>query len=408
LVDFINKNRTEKIFVVCDRHIVKRDILFQIKCIGLKCSDVHFYTLKEFTAMPFFSNGFKQIYCDQKTTGFRELISDSKNLDEVYEVLQSESSNIVKRFKSCFDNKNDVKLDFKVLLYDLNIVVLRFCEYLGNIKSISVDSLAFKDSIEEERFLNSIRKEKFYFEQLIEKRAKVPIILDNDFDILEDESSHEEDNVYSVVIDIRELRAELVFILYKSGNKIHISTLKVGDYLLSDEICIERKSIADLISSFNSGRLYTQALALTHAYVSPYLLLEFKGRPCLSDYCNIKAEGFKNSLISKLTIFMISFPTVKLIWSPNSLFSVKAMRILQKKTHNTESEQTIDIDPNLLDILLSIPGITQFNLKKVQKGYKNLKHLATSPRGELISALGEANGCKIFNFFNEEIQHKEN
>lgn len=32
--------------------------------------------------------------------------------------------------------------------------------------------------------------------------------------------------------------------------------LTVGDYILTPEICVERKSIPDLVSSFNSGRLY--------------------------------------------------------------------------------------------------------------------------------------------------------
>ena len=34
------------------------------------------------------------------------------------------------------------------------------------------------------------------------------------------------------------------------------ATLTVGDYILTPDICVERKSIPDLVSSFNSGRLY--------------------------------------------------------------------------------------------------------------------------------------------------------
>ena len=34
------------------------------------------------------------------------------------------------------------------------------------------------------------------------------------------------------------------------------ATLTVGDYILTPEICVERKSIPDLVLSFNSGRLY--------------------------------------------------------------------------------------------------------------------------------------------------------
>lgn len=35
-------------------------------------------------------------------------------------------------------------------------------------------------------------------------------------------------------------------------------TLEVGDYIVTPEICVERKSVSDLIQSLNSGRLYNQ------------------------------------------------------------------------------------------------------------------------------------------------------
>jgi DNA excision repair protein ERCC-4 len=56
-------------------------------------------------------------------------------------------------------------------------------------------------------------------------------------------------------VDMREFRSTLPPILHEQGMKIVPCTLIVGDYVLSPNICIERKSIADLIGSFQSGRL---------------------------------------------------------------------------------------------------------------------------------------------------------
>ena len=39
--------------------------------------------------------------------------------------------------------------------------------------------------------------------------------------------------------------------------------LQVGDYIITPEICLERKSLSDLIGSLQNGRLYTQATAMT-------------------------------------------------------------------------------------------------------------------------------------------------
>ena len=50
---------------------------------------------------------------------------------------------------------------------------------------------------------------------------------------------------------------------------------QVGDYILSPEMCVERKSLSDLRQSFLSGRLYNQAEAMTKHYKTPILLIEF-------------------------------------------------------------------------------------------------------------------------------------
>ena len=49
----------------------------------------------------------------------------------------------------------------------------------------------------------------------------------------------------------------------------------MGDYILSPEMCVERKSLSDLRQSFLSGRLYNQAEAMTKHYKTPILLIEF-------------------------------------------------------------------------------------------------------------------------------------
>ena len=51
---------------------------------------------------------------------------------------------------------------------------------------------------------------------------------------------------------------------------------QVGDYILSPEVCVERKSLADLRQSFASGRLYHQAEAMCRHYAAPVLLIEFE------------------------------------------------------------------------------------------------------------------------------------
>ena len=61
-----------------------------------------------------------------------------------------------------------------------------------------------------------------------------------------------------VIVDLREFRSELPSLIHRRGLKVDPVTLEVGDYILTPEICVERKSLPDLIHSLNCGRLYNQ------------------------------------------------------------------------------------------------------------------------------------------------------
>lgn len=79
-----------------------------------------------------------------------------------------------------------------------------------------------------------------------------------------------------VIVDIREFRSSLPTLLHGRGTDIVPVTLTVGDYILSPDICVERKSIKDLIASFKNGRLYTQCEAMVQHYKLPMVLIEFE------------------------------------------------------------------------------------------------------------------------------------
>ena len=64
--------------------------------------------------------------------------------------------------------------------------------------------------------------------------------------------------------------------MHASNFEVIPTTLTIGDYVLDPTMCVERKSIPDLISSFNTGRLYTQCELMSTHYKIPILLIEFE------------------------------------------------------------------------------------------------------------------------------------
>ena len=123
--------------------------------------------------------------------------------------------------------------------------------------------------------------------------------------------------VQRVVVDMREFRSALPFMLYRQGIRVSPRTLEVGDYILSPSLCVERKSVPDLIGSLNSGRLFKQAKAMCRTYQNPVVLIEFaKDRPfSLQGAAELTGDIAPKSVLSKLVLLTLHFPRMRLMWS---------------------------------------------------------------------------------------------
>ena len=77
-----------------------------------------------------------------------------------------------------------------------------------------------------------------------------------------------------IVVDEREKGSRIPDLLLQAGATIDFAQLKVGDYIVSPETAIERKTIRDLISSIYDGRLFVQCSELTQHYSKPMLIIE--------------------------------------------------------------------------------------------------------------------------------------
>lgn len=77
-----------------------------------------------------------------------------------------------------------------------------------------------------------------------------------------------------VIADERERASGVPEELGKLNVRVYFSTLPVGDYVLTPEIAVERKSVRDLLSSIYDSRIFYQAAGISAAYAKPYLLIE--------------------------------------------------------------------------------------------------------------------------------------
>jgi Fanconi anemia group M protein len=100
------------------------------------------------------------------------------------------------------------------------------------------------------------------------------------------------------VVDQRELDAAIAKDLSKrEGVRTRLETLSVGDYVLSDRVAVERKSVADFLDTLLGGdrSLFEQIGDLSRAYARPILILEGDG---LYEERNVHPDAIRGALAS--------------------------------------------------------------------------------------------------------------
>lgn len=170
-----------------------------------------------------------------------------------------------------------------------------------------------------------------------------------------------------VVVDVREFRSALPSLLHGNSILIVPCQLTVGDYVLTPDICVERKSVRDLIASLRNGRLYNQAETMLQHYKNPLLLIEFDenksftfdafttaatpGTTFLTDI-GFSSSGAVSTSVSAssslvnpsspksaqhlLVLLSITFPQLKIIWSSSPYQTAEIFAELKKNSHEPD------------------------------------------------------------------------
>ncbi|CAH0391346.1 unnamed protein product [Bemisia tabaci] len=324
-----------------------------------------------------------------------------------------------------------------IIMYDGEMTAIRMIENYQAAEAehkITVYFLMYASSVEEQAYLTTLRREKEAFEFLIKEKASMVIPADQDGksgDCLElhrdvGQSAAIPTNVSSrrggvqpeaktptVIVDMREFRSELPSLLHKRGIDIDPVTLQVGDYILSPEMCVERKSISDLIGSLQKGRLYQQALAMTRYYTKPMLLIEFDPKKpfALQGHYYLSKDITSNDITSKLQLLTLHFPKLRLVWSPSPHATAQLFHELKmgKEEPNPEVAASIGAEEGALeddtfldkynigihDFVGKLPGVTTKNVYMLLNRGKSLDHLIMLSQEQLADILKNSGNAEL-------------
>ncbi|XP_028967162.1 DNA repair endonuclease XPF [Galendromus occidentalis] len=295
-----------------------------------------------------------------------------------------------------------------VVLFDLHLSTVRTLEIYHNLSTqsgVTVYTITYAKSVDEQRYYTSVRKEKEAFANLIQEKAAMASKTDWDEEINVARGENR------VIVDVREFRSDLPALVYRRGIDLCPGTLEVGDYILTPTICVERKALQDLIDSLCSGRLYRQSERMSLHYEVPVVLIEFSSLEAFSFKNKLQSEIISKKTVQRLIMLTLTFPKLRLLWSPSPHATAELFELLKKDRPQptlvealkvTESE--IKRDDGLLErfntrttrFLETLPGVGAHCKYKIMRRFSNLKELLTASEDVLLDVLESRDNTTLF------------
>ncbi|KAM8719582.1 hypothetical protein ACLKA7_005768 [Drosophila subpalustris] len=330
-----------------------------------------------------------------------------------------------------------------VIMYNTNVTAIRQLEVFEArrrrppAERMLIYFLIHARTVEEQSYLTSLRREKSAFELIIDTKSKMVIpeyqdgktdeafVLFKGYD--EEEQANANANAQTrkgaatgaalnvaritpkVIVDMREFHSDLPCLIHKRGLEVLPVTITIGDYILTPDICVERKSISDLIGSLNSGRLYNQCVQMQRYYAKPILLIEFdqnrpfhlQGKFMLSQ----QTTATNADIMQKLQLLTLHFPKLRLIWSPSPYATAQLFEELKlgkpepdaqvAASLGTEDGEQLQFNNAIYDFLLRLPGIHTRNVHAVLRRGSSLRELLKRSQSELSDLLQSQESGKL-------------
>ncbi len=193
----------------------------------------------------------------------------------------------------------------------------------------------------------------------------------------------------TVVVDSRELQSEVVKELALMPDvKVSVFRLEVGDFVLSDRVAVERKTVEDLAASLIDGRIFEQIHRLREVYETPILLIEGKD-PYRPSRRGVNPKSLMG-LVSSLALM-----GVPVLWAKDHRDTAQILRLIarreqleRKRRVTLKSAPSRSLSEDMERVLSSIPGVGPETARKLLKKFGSLIDVFNADRDQLMEVKG--------------------
>lgn len=218
-----------------------------------------------------------------------------------------------------------------------------------------------------------------------------------------------------VFADTREGNSKVIRHLSEMEIDVKVQAMAVGDYQVSDEVVIERKTAKDFVDSIVDKRLFKQARSLMEEFKRPLIILEG------DDLYNgmINPNAIRGSIASIALDFGISIiPTRN---AQDTAAMIKRIAIREQSGEKTPIQIRTDKKPvNLweqqLFIIESLPNIGPVNAKNLLEHFGTVANIINASESQLqeVGGIGKKTAANIhkvvdskYLYFQNEIKEKK-
>lgn len=218
-----------------------------------------------------------------------------------------------------------------------------------------------------------------------------------------------------VFADTREGNSKVIRHLSEMEIDVKVQAMAVGDYQVSDEVVIERKTAKDFVDSIVDKRLFKQARSLMEEFKRPLIILEG------DDLYNgmINPNAIRGSIASIALDFGISIiPTRN---AQDTAAMIKRIAIREQSGEKTPIQIRTDKKPvNLWEqqrfIIESLPNIGPVNAKNLLEHFGTVANIINASESQLqeVEGIGKKTAANIrkvvdskYLYFQNEIKEKK-
>ncbi len=214
----------------------------------------------------------------------------------------------------------------------------------------------------------------------------------------------EETKKVKIIADTRET-GPVVRQLNLLGAKIDYRLLEVGDFICSERVAFERKTVSDFLESLTDGRLFSQMENLVKSFERPILLIEGTG-------IYRKRNIHPNAVAGALASIAVDY-RLPILWSESGVESAVVIYRTALREQSGEkgrvpairsAKRAPSAKGEMEFVVAGLPGVSTIAAQRILKRFGSLKTVFSAGKDELmeVEKIGEKKASRIWELINAE------